>query len=140
MSSSGRNHAIWIGPLVAVLGFASYWTLFARWPALSDFPSVNLAALSLGVTISAVGVRRAWLGGALGRVGSATGLALSTFLTAVLGWYCFSFSYGLPNEAGALGVGRPAPAVALTDHTGLNVDIAEAGRGLLVVVFYRGFW
>ena len=63
---------------------------------------MNLAALSLAVSISALGVRRAWPGGAVGRVGSVSGLAVSTFLAAVLSWYCFSFSYGLPNQAAAL--------------------------------------
>ena len=55
-------------------------------------------------------------------------------------YYCFFWSYHLPDAALALPTGQPVPQVTLQDHADRAVDLAAVGRGDVVLVFYRGFW
>ena len=43
-----RNHALWLGPLISVAGTVSYFQFFARFPALRDFPWINLPLVVIG--------------------------------------------------------------------------------------------
>ena len=47
-----RNHLVWIGSLIAVVGLISYFTFFARFPALRDVPKVNLPLVGIGLAVS----------------------------------------------------------------------------------------
>jgi hypothetical protein len=132
--------ARWLGPLVAVAGVASYFTLFYRWPLTRDFPWLNLALLALAVGLSLRGFQGFASGTRVARAGAVTSLALSAALSALFVWYCFGLSYGLPSEERALAVGAPVPALTLRDHMDRNVDLAAAARQPLVLVFYRGHW
>ncbi len=134
-----RNHALWAGPLVALFGLASYWTLFRRWPALSDFPWVNLAILAVGLGLCLVGLRRAWGRGIWRPSVAVLGLGVSAWFGSVLIWYCFVNSYRLPATESALAVGASVPEIALVDHRGRTVELDGDGRARLVV-FFRGFW
>ncbi len=128
-------HALWFGPLLAVFGFLSYFTLFYRWPSLRDVPWLNLLILAaavvmtLAATVQATGRRRI-----LGCLGT----AFSLFVTGLLCFYAFVFSYQLPAAANALDVGAPVPALTLRDHNGNDAELAATDRTLLV--FYRGHW
>ena len=135
-----RNHALWAAPLLAVFGFGSYWALFSRWPALSDFPWVNLGLLAGALALCVVGLRRAWPRGILRRLVAVGNLLLTLSLGYMLGAYCFSMSYQLPESEGALDVGMPAPSLSLTDQHGQLVEVAAPEAGTLLLVFYRGFW
>jgi predicted anti-sigma-YlaC factor YlaD len=135
-----RNRAAVLGPLVAIAGFASYFTVFYRWPALRDVPWLNYALLALAVGLSAVGLRRAWpRGGALRRAGAAAGLLVSGAIALFFAWYTLSGSRQLPDAANALAIGAPLPRIALLDQTGQRVELAALDQPL-VLVFYRGFW
>jgi hypothetical protein len=133
-----RNRALWLGPLVAALGVVSYFTWFYRWPALRDFPWVNLALLAAGVVLSAAGLARAWPRAGARRILGVLGLAVSAGLGVLFVWFCFVSSAVLPGEELALAVGQPAPRVELPDQRGEPFDLAGGGR--LVLVFYRGHW
>ena len=135
---SGRNHALWAGPLVAFVGLVSYWTFFLRWPALRDIPWVNLLILAAGVGLSAVGLARAWGRGVWRPALGVIGLGLSGLFTFALLWYCFSISYGLPDRESGLAVGSLLPRTVLADQTGR--PFALDGDGPLLLVFYRGHW
>jgi hypothetical protein len=135
-----RNRAAWLGPLVAAFGLLSYFTIFYRWPALRDFPWLNLSLLLGGIALSIVGLRRAWPVAGWRRIAAASGMVGSVGLTGLFVWYCFLFSYSLPDEAGALAVGRPVPELVIEDHSGAPFDLARASHQRVVLVFYRGHW
>ncbi len=132
------NRSLWLGPLLALFGFLSYYTLFYRWPALRDLPWLNLAILGAAVTISWIGLGRARPRGGWRLAAGVAGFGWSVFLTGLLSFYCFSYSYNLPDDDLALAVGAPAPAVTLLDHLGRETPLDDGSRTLLV--FYRGHW
>ena len=135
---SPHNVAAWMGPLIAVPGFLSYWLFFVQWPLFRDFPWMNLLILSLAIGISLVGVRRART--RRGRIGSVAGLTFSLLLTGLLSYYCFVLSYQVPDAGRAVATGTPLPAVTLVSWDGKPIDLGEAGRDELILVFYRGYW
>jgi len=136
---TSRNHALWLGPLLTVVGVASYYTVFFRWPLTRDVPWVNFAILLGALALSAIGLARAWGRRGWRRVGGVAGLVWSTTLTALFVAACTVLS-ALPAPTAALAVGDAVPAVTLQDHTGAAVELAAASAEPLVLVFYRGFW
>lgn len=137
-----RNHAVWLGPVVVFVGAVSYFTWFARFPALRDFPWVNLPLVAGGLALSAWGAWRAFsrpgrfLGKALGSLGLAFSLGLGTLFVA----YVFVLSYQLPGPTRtALGIER-APEFSLPDHRGRPVRLADLRGRKVVITFYRGHW
>jgi hypothetical protein len=136
-----RNHWLWLGPLIAIPGFISYWGFFVRWPVFRDTAWLNIAILLGAVAISVVGLRRAWpRGGWLRRSAGVAGLALSAALTGLLVVYCYVLSYDLPSAEHAIAEGERLPAITLASYDGEPVDLAATGEGSTVLVFYRGFW
>ncbi len=129
-----RNHAAWIGPLVALIGLVSYFALAVKVPALRDSAALNLGLVAVGVAISAWGVLRrrsrwSWwgLGGALAFAGMLAG-------------YVLVLSKQMPVADAAPLVGSPAPPLVLPDQSGRVVDLAGLADRRVVVLFYRGFW
>jgi peptidoglycan/LPS O-acetylase OafA/YrhL len=128
------NHAAWIGPLVALVGFFSYFTLAVRFPDLRDSAIVNLVLVLLGVAIAAWGVLRrrnwkSWVG-----FGAASAVAL------FFGAYIFAFTNQLPPPDTAPAVGAAAPPLELPDLTGRTMSLDSLRGERVVVVFYRGYW
>lgn len=134
------NHLLWLGPLVSIVGFLSYWAVFARWAATRDVPWVNMIILAVGLYLSFGGLRRAWPRGGWRRHAGGGALFVSTALAALLLVYCFALSYSLPPSDQALTVGQSVPAIALPDQNGREVDLGAAAGGQTVLVFYRGHW
>jgi hypothetical protein len=127
---------VWVGVLVTLLGFFSYFFIFARVAPLRDVPWINLPLVVVGLTVSVWAVRRrrsvwAWLG-----------LAVSVVVAGFFVLYVFVISSALPSTEGVVAVGERAPAFALEDHTGTTVSMDEllAAGSHVVLVFYRGFW
>ena len=140
MTPKRRNHLTWIGPLAAFAGVVSYFEVFARFPALRDFPWVNLPLVFLGLGLSVLGVRRAFGSpGTFRKVLAAVGLAFSLLLAAVFVWYVFFFTYQMPPGSQALGL-VDAPDFALTASDGETVRLSDYRGRKVVLVFYRGFW
>jgi peptidoglycan/LPS O-acetylase OafA/YrhL len=129
-----RNHAAWIGPLVALVGLVSYFALAVRVPDLRDSAAINIALVAIGVGIAAWAVlrRRNWK--------SWLGLGGATVFAALLLGYVFVLSNQLPVSELAPAVGWPAPPLALPDQGGRTVDLAALSDRRVLVVFYRGFW
>jgi hypothetical protein len=138
--AAGANHALWIGPLIAVAGLLSYFGFFARWPLFRDTAWLNFLILIAALAISAMGLRRAWPGGGWQRFGGVGSTLASGGLGALLVAYVFFLSYGLPSTDGVTAEGEPIPAVTLASYDGQPVNVASAGAGSTVLVFYRGFW
>lgn len=124
-----------LGVLVAVGGLAAY-NLLLRFPVVRNHPEGYVAALAVGVVLTALAVVRArrrrwpaWL--ALGFTG----------LLLVLGaWFNYVVAR-VPDTPTALRVGEPAPDFTLPDASGRPVALADyRGRKPVVLVFYRGYW
>lgn len=138
--SERTNHALWLGPLVAVFGFLSYYTIFYRWPITRDLPWVNLTLLAVGVWLSVTALRRAWPRGGWRAAVGAGGTLLSLTCAAGLISYAFILSYDLPDQELALGVGEHVPVATLPDQTGKPVRFAAAPEERVILVFFRGHW
>ena len=137
-----RNHLIWIGPLVAFAAAVSYFEVFASFPALRDFPWVNLPLIFLGLGLSALAVWRAFRHSDVfrGKVLAPLGFAFSLLLASALVWYVFSYSYQLPPASEATLSLVQAPDFALAASTGETVRLSDFRGRKVVLVFYRGFW
>ncbi len=130
----GRNHLIWIGALISVVGLVSYFGFFARYPALRDFPWLNLPLVLTGVAISILAIRRRW--SFLSIIGAVFSAACAGLLIA----YVFVLSNQLPPPDSVVAVGAEAPAFSLPDQDGSVVRLADYRGQPVVLVFYRGFW
>ena len=132
------NHAAWLGPLIAVPGFLSYYGVFSMYPALRDFPWLNLLILAGATGLSLTAVRRARRGWS--RFGSLAGLSISGGLLALLCFYCFVLSYQVPDANLVADDGTRIPSITLASWDGTQIDLAEAASDKLILVFYRGHW
>jgi len=129
-----RNHLIWIGLMISILGLVSYFTTFARYPVLRDIPWVNIPLVLIGVVVSILGVRRRF------SFLSVTGALVSAGCAGLLLAYVFVLSNQLPGTDGVVAVGAEAPAFSLMDDEGTTVNLADFKGRPVVLAFYRGFW
>ena len=134
MTSQRRNHAAWIGPLVALIGLVTYFGIAVRFPDLRDSAIVNLVAVSLGAVIALWGLirRRNWK--------SWLGLGAATFLSALFFGFVFVFSSQIPGADGAPAVGSLAPPLELPDQSGRVISLEDLRGQRVVLIFYRGYW
>jgi hypothetical protein len=133
-SRKKRNHAAWIGPLVALIGLITYFTVAVRFPDLRDSAIVNLVLVIGGTVIAAWGLlrRRNWK--------SWIGLGTAVFFASLLFGYVFVLSNQLPSADTAVAIGSAAPPLELPDQTGRVVSLDAFKGERVLVVFYRGFW
>jgi uncharacterized membrane protein YesL len=83
----GPNLFVWVGLLVVFAGAVTYFVFFAYFPALRDFPWVNLPLVALGFLISARSLRRTLVGvtyGLLARVFASVAFFLSFVSTSCI--------------------------------------------------------
>ena len=133
-SRKTRNHAVWIGPLVALIGLVTYFTVAVRFPDLRDSAMVNLVLVVGGVVIAAWGLlrRRNWK--------SWIGVGTAVFFASLLFGYVFVLSNQLPSADNAVAIGSAAPPLELPDQTGRVVSLDAFKGERVLVVFYRGYW
>ena len=129
-----RNHAAWIGPLIALVGLVTYFAVAVKIPDLRDNAALNLIVAGSGVAVAGFGVLRkrnwkSWLG-----------LLSAGAFAALLFGYVFVLSSQMPGAETAVAVGSAAPPLVLPDQTGRVVDLGDLLDRRVVVVFYRGFW
>jgi hypothetical protein len=137
-----RNHAVWLGPVVTFCGAVSYFTVFVTYPALRDFPWVNLPLVLLGVALSAHGLWRAFRRSSVfgGKWLGVVGFCLSLALGGLFVFYVFSFSYRLPAPAATSPALTGAQDFTLNDHRGRPFRLGELRGRKVVLIFYRGHW
>ena len=136
------NHAIWLGPIITFVAGFSYFSYFAQFPALRDFPWLNLVMVAFGMLLSIGGVWRAfspWLP-YRGKILGPLGLIVSLFLGGLFNFYVFSLSYSLPEPTGVSLEMAMAPDFTLMDQHGQPVSLANLRGRKVVLTFYRGFW
>jgi hypothetical protein len=136
-----RIHLVWIGPILTFVAVVSYFTTFARFPALRDVPWLNLPLAAAGAIASVVGVRAAFgRPGGWRRIAGAGGLALSLVLCGLFGAYVYFLSYAMPGPTERTTALDRVPDVTLVDHRGQSVSLADFRGRKVVLTFYRGHW
>ena len=136
------NWSIYLGFLIVLFAFVSYFTLFSRFPLTRDFPWLNLLLFAAGIALLGRGFWRARREPARyrGRI-AAPSLGLLSLL--VLGFflsYTFYLSAQLPPSKGAPKVGEEAPDFTLPDQQGNPVKLSDLRGQPALLVFYRGYW
>jgi hypothetical protein len=152
------NPMVWVGAALVFAGVVSYPLYFARFPALRDFPWVNLAMMALGLVLLGLGIARAFArpDAYRGKIfGSVLGVLALAFL-GLVGYEFVATARQLPASHGAPRVGQFAPDFTLPDSrnepvnlSGLesspfapNGGIGSAGEpaAATLLIFYRGYW
>ena len=136
------KHAVWIGMVITVSGALSYFLHFVQFPVLRDVPWLNLPLSWLGLLVCGAGCWRVVTRGrgALGKGLAGMGFLLTLGVAGLFNWYVLSFSYQLPEAAGALAVQEAGPDFTLLDHNGESVSLSDFRGRKVILVFYRGFW
>ena len=137
-----RRNLAWIGPAVAFLGVVTYFMWFARYPALRDFPWLNLPLVLLGLALSFLGVVAVFRAGRpwSRKLAAGSGLVLASALATLFVGYVFFLSSMIPEPRRDTLEMAAAPSAALTDAGGAVVDLADYRGRRIVLVFYRGYW
>jgi hypothetical protein len=141
-STSFARHLLWFGPLLTFGAAVSYFTTFARFPALRDVPWLNLPLVLAGLAVTIVGVRAALSRGTRRRT-KVLGLASGTFsflLATLFCLYIFVLSYRLPGPTAATLSMTRAPDFTLLDQDSRPVTLSDLAGRKVVLSFYRGFW
>jgi len=137
-----RNHALWLGPVIAFAGMVSYFQFFARFPTLRDFPWVNLPLVLVGIALSLGGFWGAYVRGARWpvKVAASLGLASSLLFGGFLIAYVFGISNALPATTSTTRAIEQAPDFELEDAEGRVHRLSDYRGKKVVLVFYRGHW
>lgn len=146
------NWPLWVGFVLTLAAFFTYFAVFVWFPVTRDFPWANLVIFLIAGLLLFLGLRQ---GFASDRphptrskiVASIVGL-LSLLVFAFFVFAIFIAARWLPASTGAPQVGQKAPDFTLADTTGKQVSLNEllttpvdgsAPKGVLLV-FYRGYW
>ena len=137
-----RNHLLWFAPLLTFSAGISYFTVFARYPVLRDFPWLNLPLVLVGFLLSVLAFVRTF--SRRSRINrkliAATGLLFSFAIASLFCAYIFYLSYQLPAPAETTLSIETAPGITLIDHTGREVSLSQYQGRKLILTFYRGHW
>jgi hypothetical protein len=146
------NWPLWVGFLLTLVAFMSYFFVFVWFPVTRDFPWANLLIFLLAAVLLFLGIRRGFAADRPHPTRSKIVTSIVSVLSvAIFGFFVFAIFVAarwLPASTGAPHVGQRAPDFTLNDTTGKPVSLAEllstpvngnAPRGVLLV-FYRGYW
>jgi hypothetical protein len=155
MEKRRPNWLLWLGFLISVLAFVSYFLFFAQFPVTRDFPWANFLLFASGAVLLGIGLQRA-LARPSSYHGKISGPILAALSMVILGFFCFSVfveSRHLPSAQHAPQVGQKAPQFSLSDINGRSVSLSDllstpitapSGPGHVpkgvLLVFYRGYW
>ena len=143
------NWPLWLGFLLIIVSFISYFAVFVWYPITRDFPWANLLLFLVSAVLLILGLRRAFASNR--RASKILAAIVTAFGVLVIGLFVFAFFIGgraIPPSKGAPQVGQRAPDFTLTDNNGKAVSLNEllttpingsAPKGVLLV-FYRGYW
>lgn len=137
------KHAVWIGPLLTLAGALSYFLFFAQFPALRDFPLLNLPIVLLGLALAGAGCWKMFTspGGMLGKMFASASLLLSLGVAGLYCFYIFFLSYQMPDAATTSPeLQAAAPGFSLPDQNGKQVQLSDYLGSKVILVFYRGHW
>ena len=146
------NWPLWVGLLLTVAAFMSFFFIFVRFPITRDFPWANFVLFAIAAVFLFLGLRRGFASDRPHPLRSKiVSVLVSVVGVLVIGLFAFAYFVGgrmLPASKGAPQVGQRAPEFTLPDSTGKQVSLNElmtspingkAPRGVLLI-FYRGYW
>ena len=152
MNIKRLNWPLWVGFLLTLAAFLTYFFVFIWFPSTRDFPWANLLFFLIAGVLLFMGLRRGFAADRPHPTRSKIVSSLvSAFSLVVFGVFVFTiFVAGsrLPAAKGAPQVGQRAPDFTLPDTSGKPVSLNEllttpingnAPKGVLLV-FYRGYW
>src|SRR5215204_5951468 len=146
------NWPLWVGFLLTLGAFLTYFFVFVWFPFTRDFPWANLVLFLIAGVLLFMGVRRGFASDrphpTRSKIVAAIVSALSFVVFALFVFTIFVVGRWLPASKGAPQVGQRAPEFTLPDTTGKSVSLNElltaplngtAPKGVLLI-FYRGYW
>ena len=146
------NWPLWVGFLLTLASFLSYFFIFVWFPVTRDFPWANLLLFLIAAVLLFAGIRRGFAASRPHPTRSKIVSSIAGLLGfAVIGLFVFAMFVSarwLPRSTGAPQVGQRAPDFSLPDTTGKSVSLSELlsqpvngnpPKGVLLV-FYRGYW
>lgn len=144
------NWPLWLGFLLSIFAFLSYYLIFIWYPPTRDFPSANLLLIAGAILLLLLGLRRAFASSRskLSKIIATVFASLGILICALFVFGFFVAGRWLPASKGAPHVGQTAPDFTLQDSNGKSTSLREllsipidgkAPRGVLLV-FYRGYW
>jgi peptidoglycan/LPS O-acetylase OafA/YrhL len=152
MNIKRLNWPLWVGFILTLAAFLSYFFIFVWFPFTRDFPWANLVLFVIAGVLLFMGLRR---GFAADRPHPKRSKIVSTIVSAVglvvfalFVFTIFIVGRGLPASKGAPQVGQRVPEFSLPDTSGKQVSLNQllttpingnAPKGVLLV-FYRGYW
>lgn len=152
MTTKRFNWPLWVGFVLTLAAFMTYFSVFIWFPVTRDFPWANLPIFLLAIVLLVMGVRRGFAGGrphpTRSKIITSIIATLSVLVIAFFVFTVFIAARWLPPSKGAPQVGQQAPDFTLTNTTGKQVSLTElrtapidgkAPKGVLLV-FYRGYW
>jgi hypothetical protein len=152
MTPRRLNWPLWVGFVLTIAAFLSYFFVFVLFPITRDFPWANLLIFVVALVLLFTGVRRGFARDRPHPTRSKIVASIvATLSVVILGLFVFTiFVVGrwLPASKGAPQMGQRAPDFSLPDTNGNQVSLIDllttpvngsAPRGVLLV-FYRGYW
>ena len=152
MNIKRLNWPLWVGFLLTLAAFLTYFSIFIWFPSTRDFPWANLLLFLIAGVLLFMGVRRGFAPDrphpTRSKIVSSLVSAFSLFVFAAFVFTIFIAGSWLPASKGAPQVGQRAPDFTLPDASGKLVSLNEllttpingaAPKGVLLV-FYRGYW
>ena len=152
MTTRRFNWPLWVGFVLTLAAFMTYFSVFIWFPVTRDFPWASLLIFLLAVVLLVMGVRRGFSADHPHPTRSKIITSIiATLSVIVIGFFVFTVFVAarwLPASKGAPQVGQQAPDFTLSDTTGKQVSLTElrttsidgkAPKGVLLI-FYRGYW
>ena len=152
MNTRRLNWPLWVGFLLTLGAFLSYFFIFVQWPITRDFPWANLLLFVLAAVFLFLGFRRGFAADHAHPTRSKIVTTIVGLLSVVVfGLFVFTIFVAarwLPASHGAPQVGQRAPDFTLPDTSGKSVALSQLlsepvngnpPKGVLLV-FYRGYW
>jgi hypothetical protein len=152
MNVKRLNWPLWLGFLLTLGAFLSYFFVFVWFPFTRDFPWANLLLFVLAVVLLFLGLKRGFASDRphpiRSKIVSSIVSVLSLLVIALFVFTIFIGGRWLPASKGAPQVGQRAPDFSMPDSSGKTVSLNEllttpingnAPKGVLLV-FYRGYW
>jgi hypothetical protein len=146
------NWPLWLGFVVTLAAFLSYFFIFVWFPFTRDFPWANLVLFVIAGVLLFMGLRRGFASDrphpARSKIVSSIVSVLSLAVFAMFVFVIFVIGRSLPASKGAPQLGQRVPDFSLPDTSGRQVSLNEllttpingkAPKGVLLM-FYRGYW
>ncbi len=146
------NWPLWVGFLLTLAAFMTYFSVFVYFPLTRDFPWANLLLFVVAAALLFLGIRRGFAADrphpTLSKIVTTLVASLGALVIAFFVFVVFVAARWLPDSKGAPQVGQKAPDFTLNDTNGKPVSLSEllstpvngnAPKGVLLI-FYRGYW